>query len=410
MKKILMLGGSNCQKNAILRGKSRGFEIVLADYLKDPVGAKFADKHVQVSTFDHEACIQAARNQQVDGVMTMGTDQPVLTVAKVAEALDLPRLIDVNQAMGLTNKKYMKKVFSASGIPTVPYEIVDQNTKFDQLSRFKGAVVLKPLDAQGQRGVFKLADLKDAKMYLEKTLSFSRLKEALLETYYESDEITVSGWVKDGILHILTVTDRILLADPVNIGICTSHRFPSVHMDKFQDIKKISGQIVDAFKIVNGPIYIQMLIGAEGILVNEVAGRIGGAFEDVIIPAITGFDILDALIDSALGQPVDMEVLKGYECSESKIQASVQLMFAHPGEISAITPEEDLFRIEDVVDIGYNYKIGDFIGVTEDATGRFGHCVLISEGGTLETSIRKFKDTFQILDGKGNNLFRVIEE
>ena len=57
--------------------------------------------------------------------------------------------------------------------------------------------------------------------HLEHTLSFSRCSQALAEEFYESDEVTVSGWIKDGRLHILTVTDRLLYPDQTHIGVCT---------------------------------------------------------------------------------------------------------------------------------------------------------------------------------------------
>ncbi len=408
MKKILLLGGSNCQKNALLRGKELGHEMIVADYSLAPAACGPLDRHVPVSTFDSEGCREAAENLKVDGIMTMGTDQPVLTAALVAEALNLPSTIPVSVARAVTNKKIMKAILRKSGIPTVNYRIIDKDTPLDQLKDLSPPLVIKPLDSQGQRGVYKLDSPEDALSHLEQTLSYSREKEALLEEYYPSDEITVSGWIHESQLYVLTVTDRILLKDSVNIGICTSHRFPTVHMDRYQEIKRISEDIVRHFDLKNGPLYVQMLIGGEGIKVNELACRLGGAFEDVIIPRISGFSILDAAINAALGLPVKVEELKDFDCSRSTVAATVQLMFAGPGVIASITPLEELMDMENVLDAAYNFKPGDEIKIIEDATARFGHCVMVSESGSIEAGLEKFKEHFQILDKKGNNLFKVI--
>jgi len=112
VKKILMLGGSNCQKNAIICGKNLGYEMIIADYSKEPLACEYADSHIIVSTFDGPGCIKAAKEYEVDGIMTMGTDQPVLTAAIVADALNLPTLISPDQAKAVTNKKIMKQIFS----------------------------------------------------------------------------------------------------------------------------------------------------------------------------------------------------------------------------------------------------------------------------------------------------------
>lgn len=408
MKKIMILGGGNCQKNAVIHAKSLGCEVIIADYAKSPPAACFADRHIEVSTFDADGCIRAAKECGIDAVMTMGTDQPVLTAALVADAMDLPSPVSPAEAKTVTNKKLMKAIFREHGIPSANYRLIQAGSPAESIRELSSPVVLKPLDSQGQRGVFRLEEKQAAFQFLDQTLSFSRENEALLEEYYPSDEITVSGWIHESKLTILTVTDRILLPDPVHIGICTSHRFPSVHMGKYKEIKEISERIVRAFGLKSGPLYIQMLAGQDGILVNEIAARIGGAFEDVIIPRISGFDILDAVMRASLGMKVDVSPLHAYDCSRSKVEASVQLMFAAPGVISSITPVEELLKLEGVVDAGYNYRPGDTIKPIENATARFGHCVLVSGDSPVRPQVERFQSTLRILDQKGNNLYKVL--
>ncbi len=410
MKKILVLGGSNCQKNAVLYGKSLGYEVIVADYSETPAAGRYADRLIQVSTFDAEGCIRAAKEIGIDGVMTMGTDQPVLTAALVADALDLPSPISPKKAKAVTNKKIMKAIFQANEIPAANYAVIHEGSTLDDFSALSSPIVLKPLDSQGQRGVYRLEDKALVFQYLDQTLSFSREKEALLEEYYPSDEITVSGWIHESQLTILTITDRILLQDPIHIGICTSHRFPSRHMGNYKEIKEISEKIVTAFDLSSGPLYIQMLIGDKGIMVNEVAARIGGAFEDVIIPCISGFHILNAVFRTALGMEVDMTPLQDFDCSRSSVEASVQLMFADEGVISTITPLEELLGLDHVIDAGYNYQPGEEIKSIENATARFGHCVLVSDSGrgSIGASIDQFQRKLQILDEKGHNLYKVL--
>ncbi len=109
---VLILGGSNCQKNAFAAAKRMGLRTVLADYYPNPPAAGLADIHERVSTFDVPGCIALARRHRVEGVMTMGTDQPVYTAARVAEALGLPSQITVETAYAVTNKRAMKERFA----------------------------------------------------------------------------------------------------------------------------------------------------------------------------------------------------------------------------------------------------------------------------------------------------------
>jgi len=407
MKRMLLLGGAQCQRSGIRKANAMGIQAVVVDYSENPSGLEEGTIHCKVSTFDSEACVAAAKDWKVDGVMTMGTDQPVFTAAVVAEALHLPSWLTVDQAKSVTNKKVMKKHLEVAGIPTPKWDLIslDQNQIAGKLS---GPVVLKPLDAQGQRGVFRLESQEQVLEHLPLTLSYSREKEALIEEYYPSSEITVSAWAWEGELTVLSITDRLHLEGEKHIGIARGHRFPSQYREWTKSILKITKDIQEAFHITNGPLYIQLLLGAEGLLVNEVACRIGGAFEDQFIPLITGFDILENVILGALGEPLNLTALKDYDISKSLGTASVQLLFAHPGRIHGITPESQVRAFPHVVDVGYNYKVGDWIGNTENATQRLGHCVLVNPEGSVEESIKHFQQRFQVWDEKGRNLYRIL--
>ncbi len=402
--KLMILGGSNCQRNALIAARRLGHQTVLIDYYEHPPAAELADIHVKASTFDIPACLAAAKEHRVDGIFTIGTDQPVYTATCVAAELGLSSPISAKTALAVTNKKVMKRILAEHGIPAAEHRLIGPESGPGALDGLRPPFVLKPVDSQGQRGIFKLDSAVEVVSRLEKTLSFSRQKEALVEEFYPSAELTVSGWVQDGTLFLLAVTDRQCFDDPVHIGVCVGHRFPSVHMARYQEITRISRRIVDAFAIRGGPVYIQMLVGKDGIKVNELACRIGGAFEDVFLPYLSGFDILRAVIDSALGNPVDCSVLERYDPSQSPRQVSVQLMFCGSGKVHAITPLEELLTLPHVLDAGYNYLPGDRIPALENATARFGHCVMVSEDGGMEEKLREFYRLFRVLDENKRNL------
>lgn len=104
-------------------------------------------------------------------------------------------------------------------------------------------VVIKPLDSQGQRGVFKLNSPAEVINSLPETLSFSRADKVLLESYYPSDEITVSAWVDQGVPEILTITDRESFSFERNIGICYAHEYPSRHHKRSPEIQTLVEKI-----------------------------------------------------------------------------------------------------------------------------------------------------------------------
>lgn len=404
--KILILGGGSGQLNIIKKAKAMGHQVIVSDYYKDAPGKKIADFSELISTFDVEANIKAAKKHNVDAVLTAGTDQPVYTAAAVNKALGLPSFLSKKTAKAVTNKKIMKNKFSEADIASVKYKIIDEKFNDKNLSSLNFPVVVKPLDSQGQRGVFKLKSTAQVRENFSEVIKFSREKEILVEEYYNSDEITLSGWVQDSELKILTITDRVTHQNKKHIGICSAHIFPSKFLsDYYEDIKKLSEKIVDAFAIKNGPVYFQFLIGDKGLKVNEIACRLGGAYESDFIPIITGVDIVEMMVELSLGKTPLTKALDKYDILKNTNWLSVQLFFAEAAQIKEITPLSDLKELPGIIKAGLNFKVGDKIGEIENATERAGYFIVkASTKNELKFRIKKAYDTLKIYNQKGENV------
>ncbi|WP_026894988.1 ATP-grasp domain-containing protein [Clostridiisalibacter paucivorans] len=410
--RLLILGGGSCQINSILKAKSKGVEVIVSDYYDDAVGKEYSDFGELVSTFDAKGNIEVAKKYDIDGIMTVGTDQPIYTVARVAEAVKIPSFLDVDTAKAVTNKKIMKKIFVENDIPTTKYRLLEENFCENDLQGLNFPVVMKPLDSQGQRGIYKIHSINGIRDNIRDTLSYSREDKIIVEEYYENDEITVSGWVKDGKTKIILVTDRVTYNDDVHIGVCIAHHFPSKHLKGYyHQIKEITEKLVRAFSIKNGPIYFQMLIGKEGIKVNEIACRLGGAYEDKLIPRITGIDVLEMVIDYSLGKNVDYTALDNYDIENNDRYGAVQLFFALPGKIKDITSIDKLMDVSGVIDAGCNFKPGDIINSIENATQRAGYMIILGEDKeNINNNIDRAFENLKIYDEKGQNLVLKFKE
>ncbi len=404
--RLMVLGGGSCQMNLIKRAKHRGHEIILVDYLHDCPGRALADVHLPISTFDTESVTRYAEQYNIEGIVTAGTDQPVLTAAVVSERLGLNFYIDSSTALAVTNKRVMKKLFTRFGIPSAAYRLTGRGFSDDEIAGLTFPAVLKPVDSQGQRGIFLVESADEAKRRIGETLKFSREYKALLEEFYENDEITVNGWAHDGAVTIISVVDRVTIKRTRHIGVCLCHNYPSVYLKEYyEQIKVLTENIVRSFGIKNGPVYFQYLIGNEGIKVNEIAMRTGGAYEDLTIPVISGIDIMGMLLDCIETGSCDTETLAGYDMLRVGKFLSTQLFFCRPGKVRSITPEDEMKKLTGVIDIGYNYSGGSVIPGIENATARAGY--MLVEGRSFADMIGNVNNAFEhlkILDESGTNL------
>ncbi len=409
--KLLVLGGSKAQRQCIDEAHEDGHQVVVCDYLPTSIGHNLGDESYLVSTFDEKGVCQVAKESGVHGIMTMGTDQPVYTGAYVSHKLGLPYLLSLETALGVTNKKTMKAIFDTYDIPTVKYELIDI-PKLDAMmkERTQGLdlqfpIVMKPVDSQGQRGIFYLEDLAGIRDHIEETFSYSRKDQVLIEEYYAHDEVTFSGWVMGGKLYPLILSDRVTFQDKGQLGICLSHEWPSKYFKDYgQEIIGLSERIVKAFKIEEGPVYFQFLIGNQGVKVNEIAARIGGAYEGFFIPEVTGFSIVKAQINAQLGLAYDDEALMNYDINEDHKHISVQLFFVEACKIGKMPDESQVLEREGVLACGFHVHKGGQTPVIQNATARGGYIIL--EGSNrkeLEERIHRLYDWFRIEDEEGRN-------
>ena len=89
MKKLMILGGGSNQIPLIKAAKKNGFYVVLCDYSEKAPGVVLADKFCLVSIMDLEGVVNAAKEQQVDGIFT--NSEPAMQIATdAANRLGLP--------------------------------------------------------------------------------------------------------------------------------------------------------------------------------------------------------------------------------------------------------------------------------------------------------------------------------
>lgn len=324
--KALVLAGGFPQIALIQELHSRGIVVVLADWNKEPVAKKYADIYYQVSTLDVEAIRKVAVDEAVDFLITVCTDQALLTVAKVSEELGLPCYIDYRTALNVTNKQYMKEVFVKHNIPAAKHIVLDEFREED-IAGFQFPLIVKPVDCNSSKGVVKVTGVEELVAAFAQAKAFSRTHTAIIEEFIQGQELSVDAYVEDGTATVTSVSVSEKIQDNEKFVIFRSLYPANISEALQKQISETVQKIATAFGLRNCPMLIQMLSDGENAYVIEFSARTGGGTKYLLIETACGFDVIKAVVDLTLGEPVHLQMRpakKKYLISE--------FIYCKPGE------------------------------------------------------------------------------
>lgn len=396
MKKVLVLAGGFPQIALIQELQSRGYFVVLADWNENPVAKKYCDKYYQTSTLDVEAIKKIAKEECVDFVITVCTDQALLTVAKVSEDLGLPCYIDYQTALNVTNKQYMKKVFVTNDIPTAKHIILDDLDE-KSIEGFKYPLITKPVDCNSSKGVIKVHNYNDLKEAFYQAKEYSRTKTAIIEEFIEGEELTVDAYIEDGKANVLSISISEKVKDNQKFVIFRTVNPANVSLELENQIKTTAQKIADSFGLKNTPMLIQMLTDGANAYVIEFSARTGGGVKYLLVFKASGFDVIKAVVDLTIGNKPH------YECKPRKYKYLInEFVYCKPGIFDHLDGFEELKEEGVIID----YYLFKWKGAKFDSIANSGDRVagFTIEGNSIKEMQRMHciaNQRFKIIDSNG---------
>lgn len=345
--KILVLAGGSDQIALINELKSRGHEIVLVDYFKNPPAKKFADKHIEASTLDVDKVKDIAISESVDLITTACTDQALLTVANVSEQLNLPCYLSYQTGLNVTNKSYMKKVLADNNIPTAKFVILDK-VDLSVLKDFRLPLVVKPVDCNSSKGVRRIDDINELPKYLAEAINFSRTNTAIVEEFKVGNEISVDYYIEGTEAKFLSATSSQKIKNTNSFTILCSD-YPAVTTEQEEKLRVIGNQVAIAFGLKDCPLFIQMIANGNDINVIEFSARMGGGSKYNLIKMLSGVDIMSKYVDLILGNKPTVDPTKQVEFCK------MMYIYCQPGVLDHFEGFEQL-KEQGIIDTWFEYK------------------------------------------------------
>ena len=308
MKKILLLGGSEQQVNAIEVARRLGYYTVLCDYLSDNPGRCVAHKFYLVSTTDKDAVLNVARKEKINGILAFASDPAAPTAAYVAEQLDLPgnpyKAVDI-----LCNKDKFRKFLSENGFSAPnAYAFNNIDDALQKKDVFKRPSIIKPVDSSGSKGTTVLYSFEGLKDALEFAFSFSRCHRVIVEDYIDKKHHYLIGgdiFIIDGeiVLWGLLNCHRDKDVNPL-VPVGKSYPIQLVKED-IEKVKETLKNIVGKLGIKNGEMNVELVIDKYGLVWPiDIGPRAGGNMIPNLLGDIFNVDIVEMSLQAAMGDKV----------------------------------------------------------------------------------------------------------
>lgn len=401
MKALVMCGGVP-QIELLKKLKARGISTVLVDMNEKVKAREFADAFYPVSTLDVEGVCEVAKKEKVDFLLTVCADQVLEVVAEISERLGLPCYIDHKTATDVSKKSYMKKIFVENGIPTSKHVIMKELDE-KNLEGLEYPLIVKPVDSYSSRGVKRVNSPDELLPAFEDAVRISRTDTAVVEEFVEGDEITVDVYVEGGKAHVLSMSNSEKIKGNDKFVIYRTVNPARVDGDIAEKIKDVAQRIADAFGLVDSPMLIQLISDGKRVSVVEFCARTGGGIKFRLIKKVSGFDVIDAVIDLTLGNKPHFDE----EAVPPKKYLVNEFIYCNPGVIDSFDGFESL-KDEGIVTEYYLLKAkGAKLGEVSASSDRAA-CFTV-EAASKEELLRLHKEAasrVKVLDKDGNDLIK----
>jgi len=337
---LWIIGGGLMQLPLVCAAELRGYKIIVSD--RDPKApcVPHADKFFKLDTYDLPGHMQAARECTVAKLPIAGVIADAIDVghisAAVADYLGLPSLT-YTVARNLGNKVEFAKLMQSTHPVRLVVERGDWGAevwsrwfKKCNLAGIKCLpCVVKPADNCGSRGVAIVDNLEDfAKALVIARQSNHDDARVLIEEYLTGEEFSTDWFVtKSG--ELVQTNGARRWFDPEHLTVEIAYTNPYVVT---RDAYEAAETVVRRTGMKYGPLKIDFIQTAYGVCVIEAAGRWSGSFDHTHARLLScGDNLLDELINWAVGLPVNVDVLG---IPEEHMYSCAQAPLFKPGRIT----------------------------------------------------------------------------
>ncbi|MCD8026847.1 MAG: ATP-grasp domain-containing protein [Clostridiales bacterium] len=391
MKTIMILGAGVYQVPLIKKAEEMGIRTIVVSIPGNYPGFKFADKVYYENTVDYETVLQIAKKENVNGIVTTGTDVAIITVGYVCDKLGLSG-ISMKAAQIATNKYKMKLAYEKYGVTTARFRQSGFDTREVKklVTELNYPLIFKAVDTSGSRGIVKVPDKNNIDAAVKIVKQATKLDYFIIEEFIEGVEFGAQSFIQNGKIQFILPHGDYVYTE--NTGVPVGHFAPyDLSEEAIKDTEVQLQRAAEAMELDNCAINADFILSNGKVYVLEVGGRCGATCLAELVSIYYGYDYYEKIINVALGAN------ENFVSDQKNPNASHLIMSEKSGKIIS---QNYTGNDVNVIDVQFDYCVGDDIRRFSVGPDRIGH--IITKGKNLE-------EATQTLDNAMSNIKIEVE-
>lgn len=387
MKKLMIMGAGIYQVPLIKRAKAMGIHTIAVSIPGNYPGFAVADEICHINTVDYEAVLKVAREKQIDGIVTAGTDVAVITIGKVCDEMGLTGL-SFEAAKIASDKMLMKECYEANGVRTARFRKVRFEDDLKEAIRdLEYPLIFKAVDSSGSRGITRVNKPEDIEAAVAAVKAVTRKQYYIVEEFIIGEEFGAQAFVYGGKLQfVLPHGDYVFTGDT---GVPVGHFAPyNLSEEVLRDVYEQTEKAIRAMKLNNCAINADFIMKDGKTYVLEIGGRSGATCLAELVSIYYGFDYYEKIIQAALGEKPEFPQEKAVP------NASKLLMSDRDGVIRSIANHNP--QDERIYEVMFDYRVGEAVKKFKVGPHRIGH--VITQGRTLEEATQVLEEALKNIE------------
>ena len=374
---LMILGAGIYQVPLIKKAKELGYHTIVVSYPGPYPGFDIADEVLYLDTTDSEAILDAARNMNIKGICTTGTDVAMGSIGLVNDTLGLSG-ISGQAARVLTDKSVMKKRFIEAGVRTAAFEkIYSLKEAIAAFEKIGPPCVVKVTDKSGSRGIIRVDTEDEMPAAYAEAMKVTGKDYLLVEKCIIGHEIGIDAFVSGGRPVLLLPHDKLVYKGR-KATVPVGHIFPYEASPALcDDINEQVRKIILASGMDNCAMNIDAFVCGDELYVIEAGGRCGATCIPELISMYGGIDYYGLMIKAACGLPTDFSLQKAVPCMASLLYVT------NEQKLISIDCEKIRSLRDRNIFVSFDYAAGALLPVMHDGTDRIGQvyapCSSVSE-------------------------------